>query len=171
MVNRAAAMMPDLGFALPARSDGRCRRALYRVQGVVNRVQGTAGFLDGCRRHCPLHRTSRMHSAPHTARDEQPREETHPDHPNSAAPALPPRLWLPPVLSLENRLARPSPSGMSGRPQRSASCLPVLSVPGIPRGEIPPGRAVCRRRSDRHGRPSGAGIPGPFPRIGGCRRP
>jgi hypothetical protein len=75
------------------------------------------------------------------------------------------------AVAARSRLTRRALCGMSGRPQRSASCLPVLSVTGTPRGETPPGRAVCRRRSGRHGQPAGAGSPDPFPRIGGCRRP
>jgi hypothetical protein len=77
MVDRAASMVENGSLTLAVRSDGCSRRTLHGIYGVVDRVQGSTGFLDCFGRHSPLHSTAGVYGTANTPRYEQSREEAH----------------------------------------------------------------------------------------------
>ena len=77
MVDIAVSVPENGSFALAARPDGGCRRTLHGIHGVVERMQGSAGFLDHLGCHRSFHGTTRVCGTTDTARNEQPGKETH----------------------------------------------------------------------------------------------
>jgi hypothetical protein len=77
MADRAISMPENRSFALAARSDSRCRRALHRIHSVVDRMHRPAGPFDRFGRNCPLHGATGMHGTADAARNKQPGEEAH----------------------------------------------------------------------------------------------
>jgi hypothetical protein len=79
MINRTVSVAPYFGSTLAPRPDARRHRALHRVHGIIDRVQGSSCLLDRLGRDGSLHRLSRMRGTANTARYKQPGEEAHLD--------------------------------------------------------------------------------------------
>jgi hypothetical protein len=78
VVDWAIPVPEDRGLALAARSDSCCRRTLHGIHSVVDRMQRPTCPFDRFRRHRQLHGAARVHATADTARNKQPRKETHP---------------------------------------------------------------------------------------------